>query len=113
MPKYAVRLTDSALASAKAKYPAGGSSDGSPSFAQFEDGPLKAAKTAFALGFDELPDALGVSHDTAMRVVLTESTPIFPPHAFYGILGTDGTVDIVGIEDDPDYWPLVDDDPDT
>jgi hypothetical protein len=75
----------------------------------FEDGPCKAATTAFALNFEAQREAIdGVG---AIRLVLTPPTPTFGPLVFYAVLLDDGTVELASITGDPDYWQRIDADP--
>ena len=90
-------------------FPVGGSAEGRPSFAQFEDGPYKAAFTAFSINYEAQREAIeGVG---ALRLVLTPPTPIFGPLIFYGVLLDDGTVELASVTGDPDYWHRIDEDP--
>ena len=90
-------------------FPVGGDPGGHPSFAAFEDGPCRAATTAFALNFEAQREAIdGVG---AIRLVLTAPTSMFGPLVFYGVLLDDNTVELASITGDPDYWQRVDEDP--
>lgn len=104
-----VRISADCLAKARSSYPVDGSSSGRPSLSRFEDTILKAAIFQFAHGFDELPEAVpGV----AIRAVITDAVPFFPATVFYGVLGGDDAVEIIDFVDDPEYFELLDDDPD-
>src|SRR5262245_12330384 len=107
--KRAVVVSDAAIAKAKGLYPPGGSADGRPAFALFEDTILLAAKTAFALGFDGLP--LAVEDVAAIRFVVTHGLPFFPATVFYGILLDTEVVEIVDFEPDEDYFAMLEADP--
>jgi hypothetical protein len=98
-------------------FPPGGSAGGTPSYEQFEAGPLEAAKLYFSHRFDESPDLGG-----GIRAWVTIDTPFFPPLAWYACLGTEGhgeeaegdlvvTLLDVTIEEPQDYWAQVGDDP--
>lgn len=109
MPKRQVRRSARFEAEAEAMFPVGGSSEGRPSYALFNDGPCKAASTAFALNFEAQREAIeGVR---AIRLVLTAPTPIFGPLVFYGVLLDDDTVELASITGDPDYWERIAEDP--
>lgn len=103
-----VRRTARFLTAAKNLYPPGGSADGTPSFELFEAGPLKGAETQFALAFDDLPAAID---GVAIKAVITHGVPIFPAMVFYGMLATDGAVDLIDVTIDPDYFDQIADDP--
>jgi hypothetical protein len=65
------------ISEAKALFPVGGDAKGTP----FEDGPCKAASTAFAIAFEAEREAIdGVG---AVRLVLTPPTQLFGPLLFY------------------------------
>lgn len=80
---------------------------GHPSRADFEVGPLAAARLQFER-FDLLPQAAGPSVRQCHVLV-----PGFPPIVFMGVLVESDLVEIAGFADDPDYWDLVDNDPRT
>lgn len=96
------------LAAAKELYPPGGGADGGPSFERFVDGPLKGAETQFALAFDDLPSAI---EGIAIKFVVTHGVPIFPAMVIYGMLATDGAVELVDVTTDPDYFDQISNDP--
>ncbi|MDQ6616033.1 MAG: hypothetical protein M3083_15165 [Actinomycetota bacterium] len=109
MPTRQIRRSGRFVAEAKAMFPAGGSAGGRPSFALFEDGPCRAASTAFSLNFEAQREAIeGVG---AIRLVLTPPTPIFGPLIFYGVLLNDDIIELASITGDPDYWQRIDEDP--
>jgi hypothetical protein len=110
VPRRQVRRSVLFVDEAKTMFPVGGSADGRPSFARFEDGPCKAASTAFSLNFEAQREAIdGVA---AVRLVLTPPTPIFGPLIFYAVLLDDDTIELASITGDPDYWQRIDEDPD-
>ena len=109
MPKRQVRRSEQFVAEAKAMFPVGGSAQGQPSFALFEDGPCNAASTAFSLNFETQREA--IEGLPAIRLVLTPPTPIFGPLVFYGVLLADDTVELASITGDLDYWQRIDEDP--
>jgi len=90
-------------------FPVGGSAVGRPSFAAFEEGPCKAATTAFSLNFEAQREAIeGVG---AIRLLLTPPTSVFGPLIFYAVLLDDDTVELASLTGDPDYWRRIVEDP--
>lgn len=81
------------------------SAGGQGSEYDFVGGPLAAAVFAFrefdALSYDVVP---------AVRSY-TVVDPIFGAVTFAAVLRTDDVVEIVSFADDPDYWAVLDDDP--
>ena len=74
---------------------------GRPSEYDFVTGPLAAAQFAFR-GFDEL------SYDIVPSVRwYTVVDPFFGPVTFVGMLLDDDSVELVGFDDDPDYWTAL------
>ncbi len=63
----------------------GGSSDGRPSFEQFED----------------QPEAV---EGTAIRFAVTHQLPVFPAMVMFGCLGTDDSVELLDVIVDEDYF---------
>lgn len=82
------------------------SSQGAPSEWDFWTGPLQAALLAFrdfeSLPFDDVP--------AIRRLVLPD--PVFGVITFIGIQTAADVVEIAAYLVDPDYWRLIDDDPD-
>lgn len=77
------------------------SASGRPSEYDFVTGPLAAAQFAFR-GFDEL------SYDIVPSVRwYTVVDPFFGPVTFVGMLLDDDSVELVGFDDDPDYWTAL------
>src|SRR5262245_7540130 len=105
-----VVVSDLLVASAQRAFPPGGSPRGTPSYEQFESGPLVAAKEFFARRFDDAPEGLA---GTGIKVWLTIDLPFFPPLAFYAVLDTRDGVELVDvtIEDPQDYWAMIESDP--
>ena len=91
-------------------YPPGGSPDGRPSFELFERLILRGVELQFSLQFDDLPVAL--QEVPSIRHVMTHAVPYFPALVIYGILLTDGAVELLDLEVDEDYWDLIANDPD-
>jgi hypothetical protein len=106
---YRVVLSDAARRKAKLLYPDGGSPDGRPSFELFERTILAAALLRFARGFDDLPTIDGLD---SIRFVTTHQVPLFPATVFYGILGTDGVIEMIDFDPDEDSFTLLESDPD-
>jgi hypothetical protein len=109
VPKRQVRRSAVFVAEAKAMFPVGGSAEGRPSFAAFEDGPCKAAATAFSVNFEAQREA--IEGFGGVRLVLTPPTPTFGPLVFYGVLLIDDSVELASVIGDPDYWQRIDEDP--
>lgn len=103
---YTVRWADSVAKSAAELFGAERSPTGRPSEYDFVTGPLAAAVARFA-DFDSLPEAAG----PAVRSVHVFD-PMLGPVVFVGVLVGPAIVEIAGFEHDPDYWRLIDDDPD-
>lgn len=103
---YEVRVAQFVYERAHERFGPGRASTGSPSEYDFVAGPLAAAVFAFR-GFDEL------SFDVVPAVrTYTVVDPAFGAIAFAGVLVADGVVEIADFSDDPDYWDLIQDDPD-
>ena len=83
--------------------------DGRPSFELFEQLILRGAELQFALQFDDLPVAL--LEVPTIRHVMTHAVPSFPALIIYGILLTDGAVELVDLDIDEEYWDLIGNDP--
>jgi hypothetical protein len=79
---------------------------GAPDRYDFMGGPVAAATDLFR-DFDSLPAVVG----PAVRVA-TVVDPFFGAVTFTGVLVGAETVEIAGFVDDPEYWTVVDDDPD-
>ena len=110
MPRREVRHSDQFLAKARSLFPPGGSDTGRASFELFEELVLRGAELQFSRQFDELPIAL--AEVPAIRHVMTHAVPFFPALVIYGILLSDGVVEILDLDVDEDYWDLIGDDPD-
>jgi hypothetical protein len=79
--------------------------EGAPSEYDFVGGPLAAAVFAFR-DFERL------AYDTVPAVrTYTIVDPFFGAVVFVGVLVDAGVVEIADFDDDPDYWPAVDDEP--
>lgn len=103
-----VIVSSDLLAKAREDFPPARSDDGKPSFADFCDGPLEAAKLVFARRFDEAPcPEPGI---TSIRQWDTLSK-LFGPVFFYAMRVADH-IEIVSYEYQADYWEQVGDDPD-
>ena len=94
------------LEHAKARYPPGGSTDGTPSYEIFCNGPLGAAALDFGLGWDSLPFA---SDRTDIRSS-DQFSRIFGPLVFLARQIGDRK-EMLDFVDDPDYdWDEEEDD---
>lgn len=102
---FRVDITAEVMAKAAAQFPLERSPEGAPSSYDFVGGPLAAAVFAFrdfgSLSYDVVP---------AVRSYMIPD-PVFGAVVFSGVL-VDGVVQIADFAVDPDYWTLVDDDPD-
>lgn len=82
------------------------SGGGQPSEWDFWSGPLAAALIAFrdfeSLRFEQLPEV------RTLHLV----DPVFGALVFVGVQIGPTAVELVAFSDDPDYWNLVEDDPD-
>ncbi len=94
-----VTVASHVLAQAREDFPRDRTEDGHPSFADFRDGPLEAARLFFARRFDEAP--IPVPDLPAIRQWDTLST-IFGPVVFFA-MAVGPQVAIVGYLHDPDY----------
>lgn len=82
------------------------SAQGAPSEVDFWSGPLQAALIGFR-GFESLP------YDDVHQVRrLQVVDPMFGVVTFIGVARADGVVEIAAYASDPDYWRLIEDDPD-
>jgi len=100
-----VRHSPAFLATAKERFPVGGSAEGRPSYELFERGPLEAASELFSRSFDDLFEIV-----PGIRAIDTLHTPFFPPITFYAVL-VDDYIEIVSLSIDDTYWELLDGDP--
>ena len=90
---------------AKSLYPPGGSSEGRPSYEMFCSHALPVAKTAFSRAWDKLPfDGI-----PALRYLVAAVPPFFGAIIFYCVDVGDH-VELVDVDEDPDYWGFVADD---
>jgi len=101
------RVTISQFVAAKAaeRYGDERSATGAPNEYDFFGGPLAAAGLAFS-DFTNLRAAAG----GRVRAV-TILDPVFGPTVFIGVRLRDDTIEIADFEPDPDYWDLIDEDP--
>ncbi len=100
-----VRVSDFAAEKIAATYGPERSTTGRPSEWDFWSGPLAAALVGFR-DFDNLMfDRL-----TAIRA-LHIVDPVFGALVFVGVLVEPGTVEIADFEVDPDYWTMIENDP--
>ena len=98
------------LDGARRLFPPGGSASGRASFERFEELVLRGVELQFGHQFDDLPVAVpGVE---SIRHVMTQPVPLFPPLVVYGLLLTDGSIQLIHLEVDDDYWDLIAEDSD-
>ena len=67
---------------------------------------LRAAEEAFSRDFEGQLEAFA-----DIRFVMTHAVPLFPALVVYALLTDDDTVELVSITIDPDYFDLIDDEP--
>lgn len=81
------------------------SSSGRPSEWDFWGGPLAAALIAFrdfeSLRFDDIPSI------RSLHLI----DPVFGPLVFVGVLIGPAMVELAAFTQDPDYWQMIEDDP--
>ena len=102
---YRVRVGEALTAEASAAFGPLRSPTGRASEWDFWSGPLAAALIGFR-AFDELPAAIGPSVRTLHLV-----DPVFGAIVFVGVLVAADTVELAEYEADPEYWALIEDDP--
>lgn len=68
---------------------------------------LRSAEEAFSRDFEAQTEAFA-----DIRFVMTHAVPVFPALVVYAVLGVDDAVELVSITIDPDYFDLLDEDPD-
>ena len=81
------------------------SAEGTPSEWDFWSGPLAAALVAFRDFDAQRP--VGRPEVRALHV----ADPVFGPIVFVGVLVAPGVVELAAFARDPDYWSVVEDDP--
>lgn len=103
---YEVRIGEDLAAAVTHKYGHRRSTEGTPSEWDFWSGPLKAA----CIRFRDF-DSLRPTHIPLIRT-LHIVDPVFGPVVFVGVLVDTNVVEIAEFALDPDYWSIVEDDPD-
>jgi hypothetical protein len=103
---FEVRVGDDLAESIAATYGPERSARGRPSEWDFWNGPLVAALIAFR-DFD----SLRVEADPRVRS-LHVVDPVFGPVVFIGVLVDAEVVELAAFATDPDYWTVIEDDPD-
>jgi hypothetical protein len=103
--RFRVRIGALARGEVDQRYGVERSSEGRPNRADFEQGPLAAARLQFER-FDSLPETVGPSVRHCHVLV-----PGFTPIVFIGVLVEPDLVEIAGFDEDPDYWDLIENDP--
>lgn len=104
--RYRVELGASLMAQVVAEHGPERSPSGDPDRYDFFGGPIAAALDRFR-DFESLPAVIGPS----VRVA-TVVDPFFGVVTFTGVLVQPDTVEIADFVSDPDYWTMIDDDPD-
>lgn len=103
---YEVRIGQVMVAEIAERWGPERSGSGRPSELDFWSGPLAAARLAFtdfdSLSYDLIPEV------RSLQVI----DVVFGPLLFTGVLVDRGLVELAGVTDDPDYWDLIEDDPD-
>ena len=100
-----VRVTQGVYERAHSRFGESRTVEGAPSEYDFVAGPLAAAVFAFRdferLAYDVVP--------TVRTYTIVD--PFFGAVVFVGVLVDADVVEIADFDDDPDYWPAVDDEP--
>ena len=100
-----VRVAQNVVARAHERFGESRSGKGAPSEYDFIGGPLASAIFAFR-------DFENLSYDVVPAVrAYTIVDPYFGAVVFVGLLIEGEVVEIVGFDDDPDYWSTVDEQP--
>lgn len=100
-----VRVAQAVYEQAHQRFGEDRSGEGAPSEYDFVGGPLAAAVFAFR-DFERLAYAVVAAVRTYTIV-----DPFFGVVVFVGVLVAPDVVEIAAFDDDPDYWPTVDDEP--
>jgi len=109
MPRRIVRRSPAILEQAYRLFPAERSTEGKPSYNDFEQGPLLGAETAFSLNFEAQREPVeGVG---SIRYVMIPPTVFFGPIVIYACLLSDETVELVSLIHDEGYWERIGEDP--
>ena len=109
MPRRSVRRSAAFLRQAQRLFPRAGSSEGRPSFAMFEQGPLRGAETALSLNFDA--QRQHIEEVGSIRYVMVPPTSFFGPIVISACLLADGVIELVSVIEDEGYWDLIAGDP--
>ena len=102
-----VTVATRVFSQAREDFPAHRTDDGRPSYSDFRDGPLEAARLFFARRFDEAPTPEPGLPSIRQWDTLSK---IFGPVFFYA-LAVAQRIEIISYEYDPDYWETIGDDP--
>ncbi len=109
MPRRSVRRSAAFLEQAYGLFPEARSTEGRPSYGDFEQGPLRGAETAFSLNFEAQREPVeGVG---SIRYVMIPPTALFGPIVIYACLLSDDTVELVSLIHDEGYWERIGEDP--
>lgn len=60
----------------------------------------------FSRSFDDQPEAA-----PGIRFAMTSAVPVFAPMVFFAAALTDGTIELIDVIYDEDYWDTLADDP--
>lgn len=107
MNRWTVTYGQSLLEAAAAHFPVDDRGKHGSTFGEFMTGPVRAARLAFSTRWDQQPAEAGES----VRTVHTFS-PTLGPVVFFGVLVGPQDVEIAGFDFDPDYWAVIEGDPD-
>lgn len=100
-----VRVGDTAADKITRTYGPERSAGGRPSEWDFWSGPLAAA----LIGFRDFENLLFDLHPEIRTLHIVD--PVFGALVFAGVLVEPGVVEIADFEVDPDYWDMIEDDP--
>lgn len=101
-----VRVSDTAASKITATYGPERSATGRPSEWDFWSGPLAAA----LVGFRDFESLLWHSSPDIRTLHIVD--PVFGALVFVGALIEPATIEIADFDVDPDYWEMIDNDPD-
>ncbi len=102
---FEVRVGEAAAEKITGAYGPQRSAAGRPSAWDFWSGPLAAA----LIGFRDFENLLFSLHPEIRTLHIVD--PVFGSLVFAGVLVEPGLVEIADYEADPDYWDMIEDDP--
>jgi hypothetical protein len=94
------------LEAAAARFPVDDRGQHGATFGEFMTGPVRAARLLFSTRWDQQLAEAGES----VRTVHIFS-PTLGPVVFFGVLVAPQNVEIAGFDFDPDYWTMIEGDP--